>query len=115
MSQPSCATCILCLRDDYGYSNWTVDGTTLACLAGLNAALGGQEDPWNEEDTAALAPILDVALTCPRFRFGAPATLDVERENIPYQKTVTPEMVIAGGYTDDLEAANLLAAWLNRS
>lgn len=35
----ACTTCVLCLRNDYGYSNITVEGTTLWCLAERIAAL----------------------------------------------------------------------------
>ncbi len=111
MGEPSkrtCTTCVLCLREDYGYSNYTCDGTTLECLAGLNDAMGGRDEPWGDV-TPELAAILDVALTCPRYREGAPATLDVDKEGIPYNKPVTPEIVKAAGYTDDDEAAELLA------
>lgn len=112
----ACTTCLLCLREDYGYSNWTTEGTTLHCLAGLNPAVEGEEEPWREP-TPELAAALDVALTCPRYRQGAPATMDVDQEGIDYkaqrENAVTSEMVIAGGYTDDPEAAALLAARFN--
>lgn len=119
----ACTTCLLCLREDYGYSNYTTEGTTLGCLAGLNPALDGMEDEWRPDLSPAMAVALDVALTCPRYREGAPATLDVDQEGIDsgsYQhgegwvrKDVTPESIIAGGYTDDREAAELLAARFN--
>lgn len=106
----ACTTCVLCLRDDYGYSSYTCVGTNLYCLAGLNPGLDGMENPYSDSDiTPALAEALDVALTCPRYRFGAPATLDVDREGLPYGLPVTAEMVKKGGYTDDDEAAQLLA------
>lgn len=110
----TCTTCVLCLREDYGYSNYTCEGTTLHCLARLNPELDDQEDgQWDESQMAKLAPLLDVALTCDRYREGAPATLDVDREGIPYGTPATPEMVKAADYTsDDDEAAQLLAEYL---
>jgi len=105
----TCTTCLLCLREDYGYSNYTVEGTTLSCLAGLNDALSGQEAPWRDV-TPELASILDVAKTCRRYREGAPATLDVDREGLPYGRAWTVAEVRAAGCTDDDEAAELLAA-----
>lgn len=117
----TCTTCVLCLREDYGYSNWTTEGTTLHCLAGLNPALEGQEEPWRDV-TPELAAALDVALTCPRYREGAPATLDVDQEGIPWGRQpdgsyghspITAEVIKAGGYTDDAEAAELLAKRFN--
>lgn len=119
----TCTMCVLCLREDYGYSNYTVEGTTLECLAGLNPEMSGKDAQdtrhrWNEAEFDALAPILDVAKTCPRFREGAPATLDVDKEDIPYTQVggkwgchnVTAESIIAANYTDDREAAELLVA-----
>jgi len=109
----ACTTCVLCLREDYGYSNWTTEGTNLACLAGLNPALDGQEEPYGDL-SPELAAALDVALTCPKYRVGAPATLDVDIEGIPYDTPATAEIVKKGGYTDDDEAAELLARRLTR-
>lgn len=111
----TCLTCVLCLRSDFGYSNWTCEGTLFFCLAGLNPELDGKEEPWREEDKKNLDPLLDAALTCPRYRFGAPATLDVDREGIPYKEPVTPEMLAKAGYTDDAEAAPLLIEWLGKN
>jgi hypothetical protein len=114
MAARTCTTCVLCLREDYGYSNYTVEGTTLACLAGLNPEMEGREDEqWNESRMAELAPILDVALTCPRYREGAPASLDVDHEDIPYptHENVTVELLMKN-YTDDRDAAKLLLARL---
>lgn len=112
----SCATCVLCLREDYGYSNWTTEGTTFHCLAGLNDALDGKEatSEWREV-TPELAAVLDVALTCLRYRFGAPATMDCDHDGIktPWGKPIPPEEVKSGGYTDDDEAAALLATRLS--
>lgn len=110
----TCTTCVLCLREDYGYSNYTTDGATLHCLAGLNPELDGEDDAhqWDESQMAKLAPLLDVALTCDRYRQGAPATLDVEKEGIPHGTPATPEMVKSAYYTDDDEAASLLAEYL---
>jgi hypothetical protein len=37
-TQPTtgCETCKYCTRQDYGYSNYTVEGSTLDCLKGLH-------------------------------------------------------------------------------
>jgi hypothetical protein len=71
-----------------------------------------EDERWDESKMALLAPILDKAKTCERFREGAPATLDVDREGIPYEAekvaALTPADLIAAGYTDDPEAAQLL-------
>ncbi len=103
----ACTTCVLLLRSDYGYSNYTCEGTTLSCLAELNPALAGMEEVYGDL-TPELATALDVALECPRYREGAPATLDVDTEGFPYGVPATAAMAKAAGYTDDDEAAELL-------
>lgn len=110
MSERACTTCILCLRADYGYSNWTPMGAEYSCLAGLNPALDGLEEEYGDM-TPALAAALDVAKTCPKYREGAPATLDVDLEGIPYDRVknpITVETIKTAGYTDDDEAAAFL-------
>lgn len=103
-----CTTCVLCVREDYGYSNWTVEGTSLACLVGLNPLLDGQDEPWREV-TPELAKALDVAKACPKYRQGTPAAVDCDREGIPYKSVITPQLILKAGYTEDNEAASLLA------
>jgi hypothetical protein len=112
VTERACTTCELCLREDSGYSNYTVIETNLYCLAGLNPALEGSEEP-SREPTPELAAALDVALACPKYREGTPAWLDVDHEGIPYRTTLTSEIVKQGGYTDDDEAAELLVARLS--
>jgi hypothetical protein len=104
-----CTTCKFCLRADYGYSNWTVEGTSLGCLKGLNPALEGEDAPWREPSPKLVAA-LDVAQRCSWYRAGAPATLDVDQEGIPWDKPTTPQTFIDAGYTDDLDVAQLLQA-----
>lgn len=103
-----CTTCSFCLKQDYGYSNWTTEGTTLHCLKGLNPALEGQEEPWREEDKK-LAAALDVAKACPGYQAGTPAQTDVDLEGIPW-KGATLEHYTS--YCDNPEAGALLKAYL---
>jgi hypothetical protein len=104
MTTPACTTCVLCLREDEGHSNLTIDGTVLHCLAGLNPALDGRDESLWRDMTPELAAVLDVALTCPRYREGTPAWLDVEHEGFTIGNIAA--------YTDDAEAAALLMARL---
>ena len=105
----TCTTCVLCHRSDYGYSNYTTEGTELSCLAGLNPGMEGQEEPWREM-TPEFAAILDVARTCPRYREGVPLWTDVDHEELQYpSNTNSPDMIKATNYTDDDEAAELFA------
>lgn len=109
----TCTTCQFCLREDAGYSNYTVTETYLACLKRLNPALDGNEEPYGEP-SESLAAALDVALTCPSYTEGTPAWLDVDREDIPWTREVTVVTVeMLANYTDNPEARELLAARLN--
>lgn len=105
----NCLTCAFCLRSDYGYSNWTVEGTTLSCLKNRNPGLEGKEEvTWGEERIAELAPILDFAETCPGYRKGAPAYMDVDSEGLPYGRAATWDDYMKQ-YTDDADVAMLMA------
>lgn len=112
-----CTTCLLCLREDTGWSNFTVGETVLHCLAGLNPALEGQDDKTDRaiwgEPSKELAAALDVARECPKYRQGVPAWLDVDHTGFPYPERATMEQAKRADYTDDDEAAMLLAVRIN--
>lgn len=113
----TCLTCVFCWRADYGYSNYTVEGTQLGCLKELNPDLENKEDPgtpgqWRyEEDAAKLAPIIDRAATCVGYRAGVPVWTDCDLEEFSYRN---PTLEQAMKYTDDSEAAALLLATRRR-
>lgn len=69
-----CADCKFCLLEDYGYSNWTVEGTNANCLLDMNP--GFPTDNWYGD-----AEEHDFANVCPRFKEGEPTHVDVENEN----------------------------------
>ena len=107
----TCTTCEFCLRDDYGYSNWTVEGTSLHCLKGLNPKLDGKEDETWREPSPEVVEALDVALTCESYVQGAGVWLDCDREGWPY-KEEEQTLDAVKGYTDHPEAAGLLFRYL---
>jgi hypothetical protein len=72
----TCNECRFALFEDYGYSNWTVEGTDFTCLKSLNPA--GSFDRWYGHDKR-----LEYADTCPGYVEGDPAELDVDRELYP--------------------------------
>jgi len=85
--------------------------TDLSCLPGLNPLLNAFEEEYGDL-TPEMAAALDVAKTCSSYREGTPTWLDVDLEGIPYDRVaepVTPASIKAAGYTDDDEAAALLA------
>lgn len=69
-----CTECKFCLLEDYGYSNYTVEGTDASCLLELNPDF--PVDNWYGE-----SPAHDFANVCPRFKEGNPVEIDVECES----------------------------------
>lgn len=68
-----CTDCKFCILEDYGYSNWTVEGTTVTCLLELNASFPA--DRWYGE-----ASELEFANECTRFAEGSNMHIDVDNE-----------------------------------
>ena len=70
----SCSGCAFALFEDYGYSNYTVEGTTFTCM--LNKHPEGSFDRFYGEDEKLL-----YADECPDFTEGDAIDLDVDGEN----------------------------------
>lgn len=68
-----CNECKFCVLEDYGYSNWTVEGTNADCLLEMNPKLPDDQG-WGTSDS------LDFANVCPRFKEGDPIHVDVDHE-----------------------------------
>lgn len=68
-----CSDCKFCLLQDFGYSNWTVEGTDCACLLDLNPALPADHFYGD-------SPALDYADKCPRFTAGEATIIDCDME-----------------------------------
>lgn len=69
-----CTDCKNCLLQDYGYSNWTVEGTSVYCMNGKHP--DGEFDKWYGSDKRLL-----YANECGSFEKGEPQDIDVELEN----------------------------------
>jgi len=67
----SCNTCRWACFEDYGYSNYTVEGTTFTCLKKLHPADGF--DRFYGTDKR-----LDFGITCGGYESGDPAAASVE-------------------------------------
>lgn len=91
---PKCTDCRFCVETDYGYSNYSTEGTEVYCLLGLNPKL--PEDRFYGEE-----PTLLYATKCDKFTPGDHPHLDVEHD------CCGPET-----YTDDPEILVLLRKWL---
>ena len=68
-----CDECKWCVLEDYGYSNYTVEGTGADCLLDLNPDLPA-DHRWGEASALAFANV------CPRFKEGNPLLVDVETD-----------------------------------
>jgi hypothetical protein len=75
-----CTLCKFCVEEDYGYSNWTMEGTSLDCLYGLNNPLSGEEAPSSYRKDHGVEAAIRFAEECPVFTEGEGPHRDVERE-----------------------------------
>ncbi len=79
-NQQQCDSCKFCVYDDYGYSNWTVEGTTKSCAKGMHEAFDnfyGNDKVWSV-----------VPNPCEKKEIGNPIVMDCEGENMD---ELTPE------------------------
>jgi hypothetical protein len=86
----NCNECKYCILLDYGYSNYTVEGTTADCLRGLNPGLPKDHFYGEQEE-------LKFAETCKSFIAGDNVYIDVEQEDGALEN-----------YSDDEEIKELL-------
>lgn len=77
----SCQDCRFACHMDYGYSNYTTEGTTFHCAKKLHP--NGEFDEFYGEDKR-----LKYAAECPGFEAGDGVSMDVDGEN---ETTFTPE------------------------
>lgn len=94
-----CTNCKYCVEEDYGYSNYTVEGTTVDCLLGLNPKFP-EDRFWGEE------PALKYAEQCKRFTKGTSVSIDCDREDL-----INYNDPLSTAYTDDPEIKSLLDKW----
>ena len=84
-----CTDCNYCYQQDEGYSNYTVDGTTLYCLLDLNP--GFPDDSFYTECIAVRH-----AEQCEKYTKGDGLQIDVDFDEYNIR-----------GYTDDQELIDL--------
>ena len=74
MANERCTDCKYCIKQDTGYSNYTVEGCDADCMLRLNPNL--------PDDTFyGKAESLEFAATCPNFEAGDAVEVDVEHTN----------------------------------
>lgn len=69
----TCEQCSNALFQDYGYSNYTTEGTDFVCM--VNVHPDGEFDRWYNEDQR-----LNWARWCISFEAGDPLFMDVDME-----------------------------------
>lgn len=75
MRERSCRTCTFAVFVDYGYSNYTVEGTSFNCANGRHPD-GSFDRGWN------IDPRLDYGKKCKGYAAGDPIEMDVDREGM---------------------------------
>ena len=61
----TCLDCKFSLSEDFGYSNYTTEGTTFSCLKGLHPEKDGFDEFYGEDKR------LEFAQECPGFAAGS--------------------------------------------
>lgn len=69
-----CTDCKYCIQQDYGYSNYTVEGTSVDCLLNLNPK-------FPEDRGYGLEPSIDFAASCSRYTAGESVYVDCDQED----------------------------------
>lgn len=89
-----CSNCVWCIQEDFGYSNYTVEGTQLYCFQEKNPLM--PFDRWYGEDERDR-----FAENCDMFEEGCGVYIDVDREGPEedYPNThITLESLKKGGW-----------------
>ena len=68
-----CVECKFCVLKDYGYSNYTVEGTNADCFLDMNP-------DFPVDNYYGETPEHDFANVCPRFKVGEPIYIDCDHE-----------------------------------
>ena len=97
-----CTDCKYSLKVDYGYFNWTVEGTDVYCLLNLNPDL--PVDHFYGEE-----PYFLFAEKCDKFCEGISVEIDCDRVAL-----ADYEYLLSSAYTDDPEIKLLLDKWESR-
>jgi len=91
ISTPTCEDCKFAIFADYGYSNYTTEGTTFSCAK--NAHPDGSFDRFYGEEKK-----LEYAAQCPSFVSGDSIHMDCDQYDL---EVLTPEQrVIWDGNAD---------------
>lgn len=96
----SCDSCRFACLEDFGYSNYTVEGTTFSCLQHVHP--DGEFDHFYGDEKR-----LGYAEQCEVFQEGEPVHIDVDREGL-YRGSNKPLSTAEGYSYGDVEIKLLL-------
>lgn len=88
MTTATCNDCRYCLNIDYGYSIYTVEGTTSYCLLKLNPSMPSDR-AWG------LDPSHQFAAQCPRFSPGESVHVDVDHDRSDLENSSDDPEIVA--------------------
>lgn len=95
----TCSECRWAVFEDFGYSNYTVEGTNFSCMKSLHPA--GTFDRFYGEDER-----LEFADKCDGFNAGEPVEIDCDRESL-----TNPSDPLSSAYAHDPEQGAMLDKW----
>lgn len=75
MSEKVCTACMFCKQSDFGYSNYTVEGTSVDCLWNANPKF-----PTDDSSEDKQAEASAYAEQCEFYREGTGLYFDCDRE-----------------------------------
>jgi hypothetical protein len=103
-----CSYCQYSVQEDYGYSNYTVEGTDIDCLKALNPAF--PIDRFYQKE-----PVLEFAMKCDSFQRGDGIYIDVDREEALTRGTWSDFEYDLSPYAADCteEIKELFRRWCN--
>lgn len=96
----SCMNCKFALHEDFGYSNYTTEGTTFHCLKNLHPEKEGFDEFYGEDKR------MDFAKDCAGYSRGDGVDVDCDRENL-----ASYSEKLSSAYSDDPEVKALLDAY----
>ena len=87
LKKKTCDRCMFAFLVDYGYSNYTVEGTNFYC--GINKHPDGPFDQFYGGDKR-----LGYASDCQYFAKGHAVKMDVDRDNLVEQKMTPAQLIL---------------------
>lgn len=99
-----CSDCIYSIKEEFGWSNWTVEGAEIDCLLRKNPN-------FPSDNFYGEAPELLFANTCDRFKYGSCIYLDCDLEDLPLDPSMDDFLKAYGSPSEEVN--QLLRDWFS--